>query len=191
MNFLKFPIIGDADRSISTAYGMIDPGTSDDQDLPLTIRAVFPAKKAHGSTLEYTEAGANNEDEEEVPAVSTRPSATLTEAEARARDERIARRAKLPPIDCGPALAALREAVEKDDSTSAADALDDIRRLVDVCGSPEYRGLNKGAELCSSLLANDGLQTIDDVNKHFKQTNAGVSQKADKLMKTLIPMIWS
>jgi len=38
---VKFPIIGDADRSISTAYGMIDPGTSDDQDLPLTIRAVF------------------------------------------------------------------------------------------------------------------------------------------------------
>ena len=38
---IKFPIIGDADRSISTAYGMIDPGTSDDQTLPLTIRAVF------------------------------------------------------------------------------------------------------------------------------------------------------
>jgi len=38
---VKFPIIGDADRSISTAYGMIDAGTSGDQDLPLTIRAVF------------------------------------------------------------------------------------------------------------------------------------------------------
>ena len=38
---IKFPIIGDADRSISTAYGMIDPGTSGSQDLPLTIRAVF------------------------------------------------------------------------------------------------------------------------------------------------------
>ena len=38
---VDFPIIGDSDRSISTAYGMIDPGTSDDQDLPLTIRAVF------------------------------------------------------------------------------------------------------------------------------------------------------
>jgi len=38
---IKFPIIGDADRSISTAYGMIDPGNSDEQDLPLTIRAVF------------------------------------------------------------------------------------------------------------------------------------------------------
>ena len=38
---IKFPIIGDQDRSISTAYGMIDPGTSDDQSLPLTIRAVF------------------------------------------------------------------------------------------------------------------------------------------------------
>ena len=38
---IKFPIIGDADRSISTAYGMIDPGTSDEQSLPLTIRAVF------------------------------------------------------------------------------------------------------------------------------------------------------
>lgn len=38
---VKFPIIGDADRSISTAYGMIDAGTSGDQSLPLTIRAVF------------------------------------------------------------------------------------------------------------------------------------------------------
>ena len=38
---IKFPIIGDQDRSISTTFGMIDPGTSDDQDLPLTIRAVF------------------------------------------------------------------------------------------------------------------------------------------------------
>lgn len=38
---VNFPIIGDPDRSISTAYGMIDPGTSDEQDLPLTIRAVF------------------------------------------------------------------------------------------------------------------------------------------------------
>merc|ERR1712046_403279 len=38
---IKFPIIGDQDRSISTAYGMIDPGTSVDQSLPLTIRAVF------------------------------------------------------------------------------------------------------------------------------------------------------
>lgn len=38
---IKFPIIGDPDRSISTAYGMIDPGTSGDQSLPLTIRAVF------------------------------------------------------------------------------------------------------------------------------------------------------
>jgi len=38
---IKFPIIGDSDRSISTKYGMIDPGTSDEQSLPLTIRAVF------------------------------------------------------------------------------------------------------------------------------------------------------
>lgn len=38
---IKFPIIGDADRKISEAYGMIDPGSSDAQDLPLTIRAVF------------------------------------------------------------------------------------------------------------------------------------------------------
>merc|ERR1712046_485802 len=38
---VKFPIIGDQDRSISTAYSMIDPGTSKDQSLPLTIRAVF------------------------------------------------------------------------------------------------------------------------------------------------------
>ena len=38
---VKFPIIGDADRSISTAYGMIDSATSGEQALPLTIRAVF------------------------------------------------------------------------------------------------------------------------------------------------------
>ena len=38
---IKFPIIGDQDRKISTAYGMIDPGTSGSQTLPLTIRAVF------------------------------------------------------------------------------------------------------------------------------------------------------
>jgi 1-Cys peroxiredoxin 6 len=38
---VKFPIISDTDRSISTAYGMIDAGTSDEQDMPLTIRAVF------------------------------------------------------------------------------------------------------------------------------------------------------
>lgn len=38
---VKFPIIGDKDRSISTKYGMIDPGTSGDQGLPLTIRCVF------------------------------------------------------------------------------------------------------------------------------------------------------
>lgn len=38
---IKFPIIGDADRKISSAYGMIDQGTSKDQELPLTIRAVF------------------------------------------------------------------------------------------------------------------------------------------------------
>jgi len=38
---VKFPIIGDADRSISKKYGMIDPGTSDEQSLPLTIRAVY------------------------------------------------------------------------------------------------------------------------------------------------------
>jgi 1-Cys peroxiredoxin 6 len=38
---IKFPIIADVDRSISEAYGMIDPGTSGEQPLPLTIRAVF------------------------------------------------------------------------------------------------------------------------------------------------------
>jgi 1-Cys peroxiredoxin 6 len=38
---VKFPIIADADRAISEAYGMIDSGTSSEQALPLTIRAVF------------------------------------------------------------------------------------------------------------------------------------------------------
>ena len=38
---VKFPIIADPDRSISIKYGMIDPGNLDEQELPLTIRAVF------------------------------------------------------------------------------------------------------------------------------------------------------
>lgn len=38
---IKFPIIGDQDRSISKLYGMIDPNNSDAQALPLTIRAVY------------------------------------------------------------------------------------------------------------------------------------------------------
>jgi len=62
---VKFPIIGDADRSISTAYGMIDPGTSDDQDLPLTIRAVFiinPENKLM-LTLNYPACVGRNMDE--------------------------------------------------------------------------------------------------------------------------------
>ena len=33
---VKFPIIGDADRSISTAFGMLDPGNSDEQELPVS-----------------------------------------------------------------------------------------------------------------------------------------------------------
>lgn len=62
---VKFPIIGDSDRSISTAYGMIDPGTSDDQDLPLTIRAVFiinPENKLM-LTLNYPACVGRNTDE--------------------------------------------------------------------------------------------------------------------------------
>ncbi|CAB9513316.1 1-Cys peroxiredoxin [Seminavis robusta] len=38
---IDFPIIADPNRDISTAYGMIDPWSSDRQDLPLTIRCVF------------------------------------------------------------------------------------------------------------------------------------------------------
>jgi len=38
---VKFPIIGDQNREISKLYGMIDPGNSDAQSLPLTIRAVY------------------------------------------------------------------------------------------------------------------------------------------------------
>lgn len=62
---VKFPIIGDSDRSISTAYGMIDPGTSGDQDLPLTIRAVFiinPENKLM-LTLNYPACVGRNTDE--------------------------------------------------------------------------------------------------------------------------------
>jgi len=62
---IKFPIIGDADRSIATAYGMIDKGTSKDQTLPLTIRAVFiinPENKLMLS-LEYPACVGRNMDE--------------------------------------------------------------------------------------------------------------------------------
>jgi len=62
---VKFPIIGDSDRSISEAYGMIDPGTSKDQTLPLTIRAVFiinPENKLMLS-LEYPACVGRNMDE--------------------------------------------------------------------------------------------------------------------------------
>ena len=41
---VKFPIIGDSDRKISTAYGMFDEAAvaaAGGQDLPLTIRCVF------------------------------------------------------------------------------------------------------------------------------------------------------
>jgi 1-Cys peroxiredoxin 6 len=62
---VKFPIISDSDRSISTAYGMIDAGTSDEQDLPLTIRAVFivnPENKLM-LTLNYPACVGRNTDE--------------------------------------------------------------------------------------------------------------------------------
>ena len=45
---IDFPIIADADRTISTKYGMLDPANIADTGLPLTIRAVFildPEKK--------------------------------------------------------------------------------------------------------------------------------------------------
>ena len=45
---IDFPIIADADRTISTKYGMLDPANLDDQPLPLKIRADFiigPDKK--------------------------------------------------------------------------------------------------------------------------------------------------
>eukprot|EP00891_Asterochloris_glomerata_P003453 jgi/Astpho2/3453/Aster-07051 len=35
---VKFPILGDEDREISTKYGMLDPNNKDSKDLPLTIR---------------------------------------------------------------------------------------------------------------------------------------------------------
>jgi peroxiredoxin 6 len=44
---LDFPIIGDSSRDIATAYGMIDPWTSDRQALPLTIRCVFIINPEH------------------------------------------------------------------------------------------------------------------------------------------------
>ncbi|KAJ9101856.1 hypothetical protein QFC21_003196 [Naganishia friedmannii] len=55
---LKFPIIGDKDRSISTAYDMLDyqdPSNVDAKGMPFTVRTVFvidPAKKIR-LTLAY------------------------------------------------------------------------------------------------------------------------------------------
>ena len=43
---VRFPIIADPNRDISTAYGMIDPWNSDKQELPLTIRYVNKLKSA-------------------------------------------------------------------------------------------------------------------------------------------------
>merc|ERR1712046_95147 len=62
---VKFPIIGDSDRSISKKYGMIDAGTSSKQSLPLTIRAVFiinPENKLM-LTLNYPACVGRNMDE--------------------------------------------------------------------------------------------------------------------------------
>merc|ERR1712060_215123 len=62
---IKFPIIGDADRSISVKYGMFDPNNLDDKGLPLTIRAVFiinPEKKLM-LTLNYPACVGRNMDE--------------------------------------------------------------------------------------------------------------------------------
>jgi alkyl hydroperoxide reductase subunit AhpC len=44
---IDFPIIADVNRDIATAYGMIDPWTSDRQELPLTIRCVFIINPEH------------------------------------------------------------------------------------------------------------------------------------------------
>ena len=62
---VEFPIIGDADRSISMKYNMIDPTNLDDTGLPLTIRAVFiidPEKKLK-LTLNYPASVGRNMDE--------------------------------------------------------------------------------------------------------------------------------
>ena len=67
---IKFPIIGDQDRKVSIAYGMIDPGNLDEQKLPLTIRAVFiinPENKLMLS-LNYPACG-----EQEPPESKNRP----------------------------------------------------------------------------------------------------------------------
>lgn len=62
---IDFPIIADPDRKISILYGMIDPGNLDEQELPLTIRAVFivnPEKKLMLS-LNYPACVGRNMDE--------------------------------------------------------------------------------------------------------------------------------
>jgi len=62
---VKFPIIGDEDRKISKMYGMIDEATSDAQELPLTIRAVFIINPEHKlmCTLNYPACVGRNMDE--------------------------------------------------------------------------------------------------------------------------------
>jgi len=41
LDAFSYPIIADPDRSVATAYGMMDPEAKDSQGIPLTCRAVF------------------------------------------------------------------------------------------------------------------------------------------------------
>lgn len=62
---IEFPIIADPTREIAVKYGMIDPGLTDKEGLPLTCRAVFiigPDKKLKLS-LNYPASVGRNMDE--------------------------------------------------------------------------------------------------------------------------------
>jgi hypothetical protein len=66
-----------------------------------------------------------------------------------------------------------------------------LRSLLDAATSEECRGLNKGAEVCKSLLEHDGLQALEAAKKAFSTSEPNVARRADRLMCEFIPMIWS
>ena len=51
---LNFPLIADADRSVATAYGMLDQDNKDAKGLPMTVRSVFVLDASHKVRLIIT-----------------------------------------------------------------------------------------------------------------------------------------
>ena len=109
------------------------------------------------------------------------------EEASKKREERLRRRAKLPVLCCKNELKILSS---KDSSLNdCRDALYSIQKSIDSSKDPEMRGLNKGAELCNSLLQNSGLDVLESV-KSGKYSNE-LGKTAEGLIAQFVPMIWS